>query len=57
MIEFFVGFLMCATIASLLVNYFQWRRVEQLEEENDKLKRGVIKITRSYSTDRNGNEI
>jgi hypothetical protein len=49
MIEFFMGFLLCGLIASLIVNYLQFQANEKLEEENDKLKRGVIKISRSYS--------
>jgi hypothetical protein len=49
MIEFFVGFLLCGLISSLIVNYLQFKTNEKLEDETDKLKRGVIKISRSYS--------
>ena len=49
MIEFFVGFLLCGVLASLVVNYLQFKTNEKLEEQNDKLKRGVIKVSRSYS--------
>lgn len=48
MIEFFVGFLLCGVLASLVVNYLQFQANEKLEEENDKLKRGVIKVSRFY---------
>lgn len=48
MIEFFVGFLLCGVLASLTVNYLQYKTTQKYEDEIDKLKRGVIKVSRSY---------
>lgn len=53
--EFFVGFLICTVIAlivAIVVGLIYIRNLEseikELREENDKLKRGVIKVSRSY---------
>lgn len=48
MIEFFVGFLLCGVLASLTVNYLQYKTAQKYEDEIDKLKRGVIKVSRFY---------
>lgn len=55
MTEFFVGFLICTVIAlivAIVVGLIYIRNLEseikELREENDKLKRGVIKVSRSY---------
>ena len=63
MIEFFIGFLICTVIAlvvAIVVGLIYIRnletKLEKIEQENDKLKRGVIKISRCYEIDRSGNE-
>lgn len=55
MTEFFVGFLICTVIAlivAIVVGLIYIRnleaKIDKLEIENDQLKRGVIKVSRSY---------